>query len=115
MNSVIDKLKLIITNLIIAGLVFGALYYFSIRTEKEIEDRINTVNQDYGFSKGIITDYHSYKGHSLDVKYTVNGKEYLFEGAWDSNSKHLEKGDSINIRYSLRHPELIITELENEY
>jgi hypothetical protein len=49
------------------------------------------------------------------VEYIIKNKKYEYSGGWIKNPKGLGEGDSISIRYSVENPELIITELENEY
>ncbi len=110
-----DKIKVVLCNVFILATIIGLLYWFSEKTEKAIQARIAKGNQSYEYSGGMITDYKSYKGHSIRVKYRIQGVTYEFHGGWDRNPKGLREGDSIRFRYSLTNPDLIITELEDEY
>ncbi len=67
------------------------------------------------YTKGIITKMSLYKGHSIHVKYKVGDSQYEYEGGLDSNANKLKVGDSINLKYSIKNPEIAITELENGY
>ena len=110
-----EKIILILFNIGCAVVIIGTLYWCSERTDKKIKERIETVNKNYEYSKGIITDFHSYKGHSINIKYLISNKQYEFSGGWDKNPKALGEGDSIRFRYSLEKPDLIISELEDEF
>ncbi|AMM50960.1 hypothetical protein TH61_06885 [Rufibacter sp. DG15C] len=109
------KGQMIVTNIVIFAFLAGAFYLLVHYSETEIKKRIDTVNSDYTYSKGLIKDIKYYKGHSVDVKYRIGNKSYEFSGGWDDNPKHILEGDSIKFRYSIQSPDLIITELEDEY
>jgi hypothetical protein len=113
MKKLSEKIKVILTLAGIIAFIAGALILFARHTSKTIAARIEHVNKGYEYGKGVIVDMKYYKGHSLEVKYQIAGKDYLYSGGWDKNS--LDEGDSIKFRYALDAPELIITELENEY
>jgi len=68
-----------------------------------------------GNSKGVITSIHYYKGHSLEVKYKINHKTYEYSGGWDHNPKGLGVGDSIQFKYAIKKPDVIVTELDDDY
>lgn len=110
-----EKIQLILFNIFLAIIICGLLYYCSNSSEKKIKERIAIVNSSYEYSSGMITDFHSYKGHGIEVKYIIKNKSYNFKGGWDKNPKNLKEGDSIKFRYYTEDPQLIITELENEY
>jgi hypothetical protein len=110
-----NKIKLVLTNLLIAVAGIAGLYWVANKADNDIKERIDTVNESYEYSKGKIVDFKSYKGHSVNVRYKINNITYDFSGKWDKNPKGLGENDSIRFRYSKVNPELIITELENEY
>lgn len=110
-----EKLKLVLTFVIIIAATGGFLYWISNKAEKEKNDRVLHVEKKYKYSKGIIVQKHSYKGHSIDVKYRIDNVDYEYTGGWDNNPKNLDVDDSISFKYSIDNPELIITELEDIY
>ncbi|GEO02525.1 hypothetical protein AAE02nite_01890 [Adhaeribacter aerolatus] len=110
-----QKAQSVITLLIIFAVIIGALYWLMKESDENRKYIVDTVNRNYEYSKGIITDVKSYKGHSLDVEYIIKGKKYKYSGGWTKNPNNLGEGDSIRFRYSVENPELIITELQNEY
>lgn len=109
------KVQIVLFNLGLALAIFGVLYWFGKKWNKDIQERIETVNKDHEFGKGLITELHSYKGHHVEIKYFIKNKEYKFSGGWDKNPNALEEGDSIRLRYSTVKPELIVSELEDEF
>ncbi len=110
-----DKLKLVFTFVIMIGVIGGFLYWISNKAEKDKIDRVLHVGKSYKYSKGIIVQKHSYKGHSIDVKYKIDNVDYEYIGGWDNNPRNIGVGDSISFKYSTDNPKLIITELENSY
>jgi hypothetical protein len=110
-----DKAKLYIVIIVFMALIVCGLYFIANYAEKKIKERVSKVNSTYKYSKGIITEYQSYKGHSVHVKYEINNNNYEFSGKWDINPGKLREGDSIRFRYYTKDPEFIITELEKEY
>lgn len=109
------KSKLIVVNVCIIAVVSGGLYFLARSVDKKNRTRVETVNKSYSYSKGLIVDFKSYKGHHLVVKYHVDGKTREFSGGWDINPRGLCEGDSISFRYSVKNPTYIITELEIGY
>ena len=110
-----DKLKLALTFGIIIGVIGLGLYWVAKDAEKSKSDRMNAMSQGYKYSKGIISEMHSYKGHSIEVKYQIKGVHYESSLGWDSNPRKLGVGDSVSFRYATENPEYIITELEDDY
>lgn len=110
-----EKFKLIMFFVLLIAVFVGGIYWDSVNVKKENEFRIATVNKDYKYGRGIISSYHSYKGRSLRVKYTINKKDYEYSGGWSINPNNIYEGDSIWFRYSVEDPNLIITELEKAY
>ncbi|MFD0766199.1 DUF3592 domain-containing protein [Mucilaginibacter lutimaris] len=114
-RSSAEKKMVVITIISIVVIIVGALYWLTASSDEDNKNRLQTINNSGVYAKGIITSIHSYKGHSVTVKYQAKGKEYLYDGGWDSNANHLGIGDSIRIKYAEANPSLIITELEDEF
>lgn len=110
-----EKFKLIILFVLLMGVFVGGIYWDSENVKKENQLRIATVNKNYKYGRGIISSYHSFKGRSLRVKYTINKKDYEYSGGWSINPNNIYNGDSIWFRFSVEDPSLNITELENAY
>ncbi|MVT40797.1 hypothetical protein GO495_09425 [Chitinophaga oryziterrae] len=110
-----NRIKLILTFIVIVGIIGGLLYLIAINANKAKSDKIEHINKNYGYAKGIIVKKKSYKGHSIEVKYQIGNKEYKYTGGWDNNPNNLGEGDSIKFRYAIDNPELILTELNNGY
>lgn len=110
-----EKLQVTLTMLTITACLVGGLYWVGMNAEREGAERKTALNKGSQYGKGIISSIHYYKGHTVSVKYKVDGKNYECQGGWDHNPKHLGKTDSISFRYATSDPSLIITELENEY
>jgi hypothetical protein len=110
-----NKVKLVLTLTLILGICLGALYWIAKNASKSRTDKMDHINKNYSYSKGIIVGKRSFKGHSIEVKYQIGSKEYNYTGGWDSNPNNLGEGDSISFRYALDAPELIVTELHNGY
>jgi len=110
-----NTVKLILTFIIIVGIIVGGLYWISMNAKEEKSDKLEHINKNYEYAKGIILKKKSYKGHSIEVKYRIGNKEYNYVGGWDNNPNNLGKGDSISLRYAIDNPELILTELDKEY
>lgn len=109
------KIKLAITLTVIFVTIIGGLYWIAGSASKEKADRILQVNKEYKYARGVIVKKTSYKGHSIDIKYQIENKDYKCTGGWDSNLHNLGEGDSITFRYAVDNPALIITGLEAEY
>ncbi|ASZ09867.1 hypothetical protein KTO58_26595 [Chitinophaga pendula] len=110
-----DKMKLLITFIVIVGVIGGGLYWIAANAGREKKIKIEQLNKGYGYGKGIIVDKKFYKGHSIEVRYQISGKEYTYSGGWDKNPRNLNVRDSIEFKYALDTPVQIITELNNEY
>jgi len=110
-----EKLKLAFTWLIILGVMALGFYWVSKNAEKRKYEETKAMSHGYGYSKGIISEKHSYKGHSIRVKYQIGGIEYVCIRGWDSNPLDLGVGDSISFRYATGNHKIIITEMENDY
>jgi len=110
-----QKLKLILIFIILIGCILGGIYWDSKNAEKEKEIRIEAVQEGFVYSKGIITKWHSYKGHTFTIKYKIANKEYEYIGGRDRNPRNLGIGDSILFKYASKDPSKIVTELEDAY
>ncbi|MFU1857305.1 hypothetical protein ACK8HY_09830 [Sphingobacterium sp. NGMCC 1.201703] len=110
-----DRFKLVLCNILIAGLVIGSIYWLAKTSEKEKAIRIETVNRNDRYVKGIVTQMFYHKGLSIRVKYIVDNREYENSNGWSINPNNIHEGDSIWLRYAIEDPNLFITELENEY
>lgn len=89
---------------IIAFFVWLCSYFIEEKT-----DEIQYVKEDYTVTKGIITKISLYKGKTLRVKYVVDGKIYE-ESDGMGKKLHKNEGDSIEIKYSNKKPELMVSE-----
>ena len=112
---IMDKLKLAFTWVIIIGVIVSGLYWISNEAEKDNSITINAINRGCDYSKGIITNMHSYKGNTIEVEYKIREVKYVCTKGWDKNPRHLGVGDSISLKYAVENANLIITELESDY
>jgi|GEM_PF-1097717 len=110
-----DKLKLILTFIILIGCILGGLHWVSITADEKKVTRMETVETGFKYSKGLIVEKHSYKGHSIKLRYQIGNKVYEQILGWDNNPKNLRVGDSILFKYAVKDPGMIITELEKAY
>ena len=110
-----DKIKLLLTIIIAISIIVGGLYWIAKSSINANINRVEHINKGFGYGKAMITDMKAYKGHSVHVRYRIGNKEYVSSVGWDKNPKDLHEGDSIDFRYALDNPELIITEMNNEY
>ncbi|AWK04516.1 hypothetical protein HYN56_09840 [Flavobacterium crocinum] len=109
-TTVKDYFKLgVILAIIILFFVWIGVYLI-----EEKSDEVQYIREDYTITKGIITDITLYKGKSVTVKYLVNGKIYKESDGIDKKMTKV-RGDSINIKYSNKKPELMISEYNWDY
>ena len=101
--------------MLILAVIGGGLYWISVDAEKSKEEQIRVMQKGYNYSKGIIVRMHYYKGHSVRIKYKIDGTEYITIRGWDNNPRNLSVGDSIEFKYATHDPNFIISELENDY
>lgn len=111
----VEKIKIALTFMLILAVVGGGLYWIASNADQEKKDRIEKVDEGYKYARGIITNIHAYKGHSIEIKYNIDGKDYEYAGGWDNNPKKLNVNDSISFRYWISDPKFIVTELETKY
>lgn len=105
-----DYFKLgIILVIIVAFFVWLGMYLID-----EKSDEVQYVKEDYTITKGVITDITLYKGKSVTVKYSVNGKVYEESDGIDKKLTK-KRGDSIQIKYSNKKPELMVSEFNWDY
>ncbi|MCD0489524.1 hypothetical protein LPB86_14880 [Pedobacter sp. MC2016-14] len=110
-----EKLKLSLTFVTIIGIIAFGFYWISKDAERSESGRITAMSHGYKYSKGIITDIHSYKGKTVEVKYQIGSVYYYCKRNWDNNPRNLDVGDSIVVKYATKNPEFIVTELEDVY
>ncbi|MBF6656304.1 hypothetical protein [Flavobacterium columnare] len=78
------------------------------------KDEIQLIKSDYKLSRGIITRIQLYKGDIVTVKFKVDKR--IYEGGDGLDQiKNKEVGDSIDIMYFKKDPNLFITELNSEW
>jgi hypothetical protein len=110
-----EKLQVALTLLAITALIVGGLYWIGISAGQDSARRAIALNKGSKYAQGIITSIHYYKGRSIHIRYKVNGTNYEYNGSWDHNPKHLDKDDSISLKYAVSDPSVVITELEDGY
>jgi uncharacterized protein (UPF0333 family) len=71
-----EKLKLALTWLVILGVIALGFYWLSKNAEKTKSEETKAMSHGYGYSKGIISEKHSYKGRTIHVKYRIGGIDY---------------------------------------
>ena len=99
--------------LILLGML-SIIYFIATSLTEKREQEIEFLKTDYAMTRGIITKKSVYKGHHIRVKYKVEGKLYEESDGFNINDK-VEEGDSVYVKYSKTKPELMITELNNEF
>ena len=105
-----DKIKIFITLFIMVSIVYLIASYFMNLEANNIE----TINKDPNQTRGLVIKKKVYKGRSIHVSYIVDGKKYIgIDGLNDSDKVNV--GDSIDVKYSLSHPELMITQFNDKY
>jgi hypothetical protein len=101
---------------VVVSIVFAFQFYKSNEKSKLDSYRITEVNKDSKSAKGVIVRNESDKyNHIFVVKYHANKADYECWVTWYSNPKSLKVGDSISLRYSIKNPQLAISELEEAY
>jgi len=110
-----EKLKLALTWVAIIGVITLGFYWISKDAEKSESEEIEAMSHGYSYSKGVISEKHSYKGRTIHVKYRIDGVEYECKRNWENNPRNLGVGDSVSFKYATDNPKIIITELEDGY
>lgn len=110
-----EKFKLILFFVVLTGIIVLGIYWIGSNGEKEKAERINIINKNHQYTRGVVTKMFSYKGHSINVRYNVDSIEYESTTGWDFNPKGINEGDSVWVKYAIEDPRLIITELEKAY
>ncbi|TFF33584.1 hypothetical protein E2R66_25245 [Mucilaginibacter psychrotolerans] len=106
--------NLLVPFVILVVVVF--LLFNLVKKGKQTKNReLAIVNRKFKYSRGVITKMFYYKSQRIRIEYKLNGIKYQYEGSWDDDPRSLREGDSINFRYSVTNPNLIIHELENVY
>ncbi len=97
-------------------IIFAFQFYKSNEKNKQDSYRITEVNRDSKSAKGVIVRNESDKyNHIFVIKYHANKADYESWVTWYSNPKGLSVGDSISLRYSIKNPQLAISELDKAY
>lgn len=97
-------------------IILAFQFYKSNEKTKQDSYRITEVNKGSKPAKGVIVRNESDKyNHIFVIKYQANKADYESWVTWYSNPKGLRVGDSISFRYSIKNPQLVITELEKAY
>lgn len=107
-----NSVKLVLFFVLLIAVMTGGLYWIVSHSSRMKSERLNQVNRDFGYAKGVIIKMSFYKGHAVDVRYNIEGRQYMYSGGWDRNPGRLRVGDSIRFRYARENPALIVTELE---
>lgn len=107
--------KKMTTLLLLIITVVGALCYLVRYGSERNAQRIAAINKGSKHTKGVIKRIFHYKGQTVTVYYQVNNVNYEYVGVWDNNPKHLGVDDTIDCRYAVSDPNMVITELENGY
>ncbi len=100
----------IITSLIVVVVFLLVFNYINKLRVSEV----NTINEDFSLSKGIVIDKSVYKGRTIRVKYFINGRQYIGSDGISESDKVMI-GDTIAIKYSLRNHELMITQFNEKF
>lgn len=106
-DKIITFLLILLVTIIV---ITGVVYLISANDEKKIK----IINNSFKFTKGIVTNKNTYKGHFIKVKYIVNGKSYIESDGIDERD-NINKGDSIMVKYSTEKPELMITQFNDNF
>lgn len=106
----LEKLKVYV----VLALLMFALYLLVMYLTGVRDKEVLLINENYSLTKGVVIDKSVYKGHSIKVKYEVNNKFYIGSDAIDATNK-IDVGDTIDIKYSITKPELMITEFNEQF
>ncbi|RZK57261.1 MAG: hypothetical protein EOO91_10470 [Pedobacter sp.] len=110
-----EKSKVILTIVAFLSLISAVIYLMMRDGDSERDYNIQKVQKAYDKTKGVVTKISSYKGHSVHIRYIVEGKTYNYEGGFDSNPNGLGEGDSLKIKYAIDSPQYVISELDENY
>jgi hypothetical protein len=106
----IDKLKVFG---ILAIIMFGVYYIATSLRDNELQN-IDFINKDFKITKGVVIKKSVQKGNHISVEYNVNGNQYVgIDGFTDYQKVNV--GDSIDVKYSITKPELMITEFNEQF
>lgn len=103
-----------ILGLLIGLGMFGLIMLFATLQREKYLDEIDTINENCGFTKGLVIDKSTSKGRFIRVRYRVNGKLYVESDGNDTKDK-VEEGDSIKIKYHKDNPQLMITQFNEKF
>jgi ribosomal 50S subunit-recycling heat shock protein len=105
-----DKFKVFLT----LAIVMAGIYFIATKLTDIRDEDIEFINKDYKYSKAVVIKKSVYKGHSIKVKYMVEGKVYTGSDGIDAGNK-IKEGDSVDIKFSTTKPELMITEFNEQF
>jgi hypothetical protein len=99
--------------IIIAGVVAYGIYDSHETWLKEMSE----INSNTGYGKGIVLRIWGggRNSRTIKIRYKINDKVFEAVNDWDRNPQDLVEGDSICVKYSIKHPQYVVTELEFEY
>ena len=106
----LDKLKVYG---LLALVMFGIYYVATSLRDNELKN-IDFINKDFKITKGVVIKKSVYKGNHIRVEYNVNGNEYIGIDGFTSYQK-VNVGDSVDVKYSITKPELMITEFNEQF
>ncbi len=107
----IAKSSLITIALLLCAVITLLIYHNHEQWLKQVGE----INSNTGYGKGIIVTIWDHRDRTIKISYKVNNKAFETTNDWDNNPRKLVDGDSIRIKYSIKHPQFVITELEYEY
>ncbi|WP_143161951.1 hypothetical protein [Flavobacterium terrae] len=90
------------------------IYFIATGLRNQELQNIEFIKSDYKITRGIITKKSVTKGRHIRVEYKVGGKLYENSDGFNENDK-VQEGDSVDIKYSISKPELMITEFNDEF
>lgn len=105
-----DKFKVFLT----LAIVMAGIYFIATKLTDIRDEDIEFINTDYKYSKAVVIKKSVYKGHSIKVKYMIDGKVYTGSDGIDAGNK-IKEGDSVDIKFSRTKPELMITEFNEQF
>lgn len=106
-NKILTFLSILSVTIVI---ITGIVYFISANDKKNL----NTINNSFNYTKGIVTNKNTYKAHYIKVRYIVNGKSYI-ESDGIKTEDNVNEGDSIVVKYSTEKPELMITQFNDQF
>ena len=100
---------------IVAVIIGGAVTLLIYHSHEKWLDELSEINSNTGYGKGIIIYIWDHRDRRIKIKYKIDNKIFVAINDWDNNPRNLAMGDSICFKYSIKHPQYVVTELEYEY